>query len=671
MKKIPLILILSFLVCSSPGQQRIIDSLMRLPANNDTLKLMRSNLLIEAWGEISEDSAIAKAEEYLQLSEKLNYKLNAADALQLMALHILEKNPVNALELMFRSLRVIQENGNKNLLPPAYLLKLYPSKKHLTYESYRQYITGKINIGFGIIYWANGSDKSRLYFLKALEIANSSKAADLLIESYLGLGTLAGNPDSSLAYLHKAIQISFETGHTKNLRNIYDFISKPYHTKKDYPMELYYKKAALEFNLQAENTYSSGWSYLGLAEFYKSFGELDSVIFFGKKALQTAQLVHSSAIEYWTARLFYETYKSENKRDSAFKYLEQMLAAKEKISSEEQTRQFQDVNYNYQLQQAAIEAAKKQYRNKLNMYGLIAGLAMLVLLVIIFWRNAERRKKQYQLLQKQEAKTEQALQDLKATQSQLIQSEKMASLGELTAGIAHEIQNPLNFVNNFSEVSNELIDELHEEIGKGNTEEVKTIASDIKQNLEKINHHGKRADAVVKGMLQHSRSSSGKKEPTDFNELADEYLRLAYHGMRAKDKSFNAKIETDFDNSVGKINVIPQDVGRVLVNLINNAFYALNEKKKLNIENYEPAVTVSTKKLNDKVEIRVKDNGNGIPSKIADKIFQPFFTTKPTGQGTGLGLSLSYDIVKVHGGELNVEAREGEGAEFIIRLPME
>ncbi|MEZ5029251.1 MAG: ATP-binding protein [Ferruginibacter sp.] len=270
------------------------------------------------------------------------------------------------------------------------------------------------------------------------------------------------------------------------------------------------------------------------------------------------------------------------------------------------------------------------------------------------------------------AALQKSLEELKAAQQQLIQSEKMASLGELTAGIAHEIQNPLNFVNNFSEVSNELIDEMKEELEKGDIKEAEAIAADVKQNLEKINHHGQRAADIVKGMLQHSRSSTGQKEPTDINALCDEYLRLAYHGLRAKDKSFNAKFETDFDPSLPKINVVPQDIGRVILNLINNAFYTVSEKAKSlmpNAESYEPTVVVSTKNLGDKVEVKVKDNGNGISEKIKDKIFQPFFTTKPTGQGTGLGLSLSYDIVKAHGRDKNGSAN-GAGTEFTVVLPV-
>jgi signal transduction histidine kinase len=273
-------------------------------------------------------------------------------------------------------------------------------------------------------------------------------------------------------------------------------------------------------------------------------------------------------------------------------------------------------------------------------------------------------------LVQQKNELEKTLVELKATQAQLIQQEKLASLGELTAGIAHEIQNPLNFVNNFSEVNTELVDELHQAIDQGDLNEVKAIANDIKENEQKIVFHGKRADVIVKSMLHHSRSSNGVKESTDINGLADEYLRLAFHGLRAKDKSFNAGMKTDFDESVGTIDLIPQDIGRVILNLITNAFYAVAEKKKHIPEGYEPIVSVSTKKMSNEVEIKVKDNGNGIPQKTLDKIFQPFFTTKPTGEGTGLGLSLSYDIVKAHGGELKVNTKEGEGAEFIIKLPV-
>jgi len=276
-------------------------------------------------------------------------------------------------------------------------------------------------------------------------------------------------------------------------------------------------------------------------------------------------------------------------------------------------------------------------------------------------------------LQKEEL--QQTITELKSTQAQLIQSEKMASLGELTAGIAHEIQNPLNFVNNFSEVNAELLTEMQEIIDQGNWPEVKSIAADIAENEKKIIHHGKRADAIVKGMLQHSRSSSSVKEPTDLNELADEYLRLAYHGLRAKDKSFNATMKTDFDQHIGMVSIVPQEIGRVILNLITNSFYAVNEKNNSGLTGYSPTVFLSTKKIlttpgTGRIEIAVKDNGNGIPQHVMDKIFQPFFTTKPTGQGTGLGLSLSYDIIKAHGGKIRAKTTIGESTTFTVELPI-
>jgi signal transduction histidine kinase/ligand-binding sensor domain-containing protein len=286
----------------------------------------------------------------------------------------------------------------------------------------------------------------------------------------------------------------------------------------------------------------------------------------------------------------------------------------------------------------------------------------------------EKELEQAKEIEKANKQLEESLDELKATQSQLIQSEKMASLGELTAGIAHEIQNPLNFVNNFAEVNSELLEEMKEELDKGNLKEVKSLADDIDENEKKIIFHGKRADSIVKGMLQHSQNSNGKKEPTNINMLADEYLRLAYHGLRAKDKAFNADMETDFDESIKTISIIPQDIGRVVLNLVTNAFYAVNEKsiaaKASGDTDYKPLVCIATKKKKNAVEIIVTDNGNGIPERVLDKIFQPFFTTKPTGQGTGLGLSMCYDIVtKGHGGELTVETKEGQGTTFIINLP--
>ncbi|HEX5667988.1 MAG TPA: ATP-binding protein, partial [Chitinophagaceae bacterium] len=334
------------------------------------------------------------------------------------------------------------------------------------------------------------------------------------------------------------------------------------------------------------------------------------------------------------------------------------------------------MQYEFDKKQAveALERERQRARERLvRNIQFAAILLFLFIAAVLYWNNRQK--------QKAKAKIEMAYAELKDTQAQLIQSEKMASLGELTAGIAHEIQNPLNFVNNFSEVNTEMIAEGQDALKSGNWEGAEEILNTLADNNEKILQHGKRADAIVKGMLQHSQKGSGVKEPTNINAMANEYVRIAYHGLKAKDKSFHATLKTEFDETIGKVNIIPQDIGRVLLNLVNNAFYAVDEKKKQLGDGYEPEVTVRTKLINaqDNPSIRqsvnllmisVRDNGNGIPPEIQKKIFQPFFTTKPTGQGTGLGLSLSYDIVKAHGGEIKVESKEREGTTFIIQLPV-
>jgi signal transduction histidine kinase len=292
-----------------------------------------------------------------------------------------------------------------------------------------------------------------------------------------------------------------------------------------------------------------------------------------------------------------------------------------------------------------------------------------LIIALFLWRSNRHQQRAYTLLQKQKLETEKAYGQLQSTQNQLIQKEKMASLGELTAGIAHEIQNPLNFVNNFSETNVELLTELKQEIADRHHEEAMALANDVIANEQKIAHHGQRADSIVKGMLQHARASTGEKQPTNINQLAEEYLRLSFQGIRAKDKTITVHLQTSFDETIGKVTIVPQEIGRVLLNLFNNAFYALQEKKQQLNGTFEPTVWVSTKKDGNNIIISVKDNGTGMKPQVAEKVFQPFFTTKPTGEGTGLGLSLSYDIIKAHGGELKVETKEGDFADFIIRLP--
>jgi len=332
---------------------------------------------------------------------------------------------------------------------------------------------------------------------------------------------------------------------------------------------------------------------------------------------------------------------------------------------------FQKLSFKAQTHAQELEKEKADIQTRIRTYILLAAIGVFMLLAGIFYWNTRQKQKANMVLNQQKEEVQTALTQLKSTQTQLIQYEKMASLGELTAGIAHEIQNPLNFVNNFSEVNKEMVDELEEELKNGNIAEALAIAADIKGNQEKINHHGKRAESIVKGMLEHSRAGTGEKQLTNINVLADEFLKLSYHGLRAKDKTFNAGLTTRFDEHLPKVNVAAQDIGRVLLNLFNNAFYAVNEKKKTAGPDYKPEVTVSTLAENNNLIIRVKDNGNGVPDTIKDKIMQPFFTTKPTGEGTGLGLSLSYDIVvKGHGGNISVTSTVGDGAEFIVQLPL-
>ena len=415
---------------------------------------------------------------------------------------------------------------------------------------------------------------------------------------------------------------------------------------------------------QALQYYRSAANSPGLAKVYQMLNQPDSAIYYGLLALKTGQVQKTPFLVMEASKLLADLYgKSDPLKSNA--YLNMYVASKDSLFATDKLKQLEELNLKEQKNIFELQIKETFNRNRFIRSVLFVIMTCLTIFIFFIWRNNRFK-------QKANLKLDAAFNNLKNTQARLIQSEKMASLGELTAGIAHEIQNPLNFVNNFSEVSNELIDEMNAELDKGDIEEAKLIAVDVKQNLEKINHHGKRAGDIVKGMLQHSRNTSNAtKEPTDINKLADEYLRLAYHGLRAKDKSFNAIMKTDFDKTIGNINIIPQDIGRVILNLITNAFYAVDEKKKSGIgERYEPTVLVSTKKSGDKILITVKDNGNGIPQKIIDKIFQPFFTTKPTGQGTGLGLSLSYDIVKAHGGELKVETKEGQGTTFTIQLPI-
>ncbi len=484
--------------------------------------------------------------------------------------------------------------------------------------------------------------------------------------------------DSALLYTKLGLQRAIKakdselTGNiTNNLGNIYSKMHRPDTALYYYRKALIYEKPVDNYNAICETT-------LGMARILQQKGQSDSAVYYARQSIAAGWHGGFTLSVLKASQLLTGYFEKQGMTDSAYRYQKISIAAKDSLYSQEKTSAFQNLSFAERQRQQDIQEQQAAYRASLRFYLLIAIIVFLVAMAFVFWRNSKQRQKANTLLQnqnteieKQKKSVETTLGELRTTQAQLVQSAKMASLGELTAGIAHEIQNPLNFVNNFSDVNREMIGELKEELKGGNVSEALAIADDIEQNEVKINHHGKRADFIVKGMLEHSRNSTGERQITNMNVLADEFLKLSYHGLRAKDKNFNADLVTNFDANLPKLNVVQQDIGRVLINLFGNAFYAVNQKAKTTGADYKPTIEVSTSKENGSILIKVKDNGNGIPEAIKDKIMQPFFTTKPTGEGTGLGLSLSYDIVvKGHGGKIDVDTKENEFTEFTVTLPI-
>jgi signal transduction histidine kinase len=443
----------------------------------------------------------------------------------------------------------------------------------------------------------------------------------------------------------------------------------------------YYLKAIAASERMNELVDVAG-GYLSLSYlFMNQKKQNDSAIYYAKKAYEIGRPRSFKGIVIGAGNLLSKLLEASDP-GQALQYLKIANTARDSVYNAQKIQAAQAMMFKEKERKTEMAYEKRAYESRVRQYALLAGVGLLLFIVVSLYRNNRGKQKANLALEKQKDKVEKTLAELKATQAQLIHSEKMASLGELTAGIAHEIQNPLNFVNNFSEVSRELLEELKSERSKSTTVRDDQMENDllnvIEENLGKINHHGKRADSIVKGMLQHSRATGAQTEPTDINVLCDEYVRLAYHGFRAKGGQvrFNAdptqvKIETDFDADLPRINVVRQDIGRAILNLLNNAFYAVSQRRAELIHarpEYEPTVTIRTKKSVNNVLISVKDNGGGISDSIKDKIFQPFFTTKPAGQGTGLGLSLTYDIVKAHSGTLKIETKAGEESEFTIQF---
>ncbi len=643
------------------AQHKQIDSLANLQSitKDDTSRLLVMSELSGMYIELNSDSAIAIARRVIALSQQINFPRGEIRGLANLSTGFDTKGDLpEALEQDFQGLAIAEKN--KLLVEKSMCLN-------------------KI----GDIFWdLNDYPRAISYYQQAgvinKEIKNQPEGLFWHRQTEQSLGAvfmLSNQLDSACVHLEKVYNetLNDNNWHPVNLM-FYGNLQFRMGKKNEGINDL---RQSIDIFQKRENRYSLGDACRFISQCFREMDMVDSSIFYAKKGLAEAQSIGYSSPILYTSRTLAELYETKD-ISKALYYRKIYDSANDIYYGSEKVKRLQTALSDEQERQKKIEAAATAYQNRLKQYGLLIGSGIIFLIAFIQYRNNQQKKKANILLKHQKEKVESTLSELKSTQSQLIQQEKLSSLGSLTAGIAHEIQNPLNFVNNFSEVNKELIGELVEEVEKGNTDEVKLIANDIKENSEKINHHGRRADAIVKGMLQHSRSGTGVKEPIDINKLVDEYLRLAYQGLRAKNNSFNVVIKTDFDQRIGNISIVPQEIGRVLLNLYNNAFYAVAEKQKAEGEAYEPIVSVSTTKSENGIFITVSDNGNGIPENIIDKIFQPFFTTKPTGQGTGLGLSLSYDIIKAHGGEIKVETKvaegnsghfeKGQGTAFIVQL---
>lgn len=654
----------------SPGYNPFLADSLRSKidrADTDSAKAWNMILLYWAIEGIQSDSALVIAKQAYEFSKSKQLKFMEVYAL--MAIGYNQKNTGDYAESLKTYLQAFEILGyssfhESNSLPDS-------DGSVFDRDILHEYAETQRHMGFLLGQVGNRTEELNKY-RTALKIHEALKDERLVANTTNNIAEvyLATNlPDSAILFAEKSLghyekqnvpfYVKTYLGHIYNIIGESNLLIKKY----DLAEEALWK--AEKANIQYKNFRNLILTYLLRAEIFNQKQEYDSSLKYAHKARVTAIEVGLKSYIAKSYAALAKSYQALNKQDSGYHYLKLAAPLIDSLNKVEKNNliRYQNILFTENQNLQRIEKEKTATRNRIRLISLLGTLGFIILIALLLYRNNRQKQKTNKVL-------EATLNNLKSTQSQLIQSEKMASLGELTAGIAHEIQNPLNFVNNFSEVNEELLAEIKDELDKGNIDDAKAIANDAIENQQKILHHGKRADAIVKSMLQHSSSGSGKKEPTDINALADEYLRLAYHGLRAKDKSFNATMKTDFDETIGNINIIPQDIGRVILNLITNAFYVVAEKKKENSTGYEPTVSVSTKMEGGNVLICVRDNGNGIPQKILDKIFQPFFTTKPTGQGTGLGLSLSYDIVKAHGGELKVETKEGEGSEFVIQLPI-
>jgi len=604
------------------------------------------------------DSGMISARQALEISRRIGFKKGEVRAKSAMAVFLnISGDLPGSLKVTFEALPEAIQIKEMRVVASCY------NTRGLTYSTLKDHKKSLDNY-YSFLHITEQNHYGDLYTVALNNIARQ----------YLDMNRL----DSAAWFNQKAYDVSIKKNLVKNIGYPIRNFGIIQFKKGDMVGAIAWYKKSLADSSARRNHYLKSEDYRRIAEAYQKLNKSDSVIYYAQKGFDEASLDRNPDQVQRATTLLTDQYKLKGDFKNAFYYQQVTQAAKDSLFSQQKTLQVQNLAYNEEQRKQEEHATEIAYQNRVRSYVLLGviGVFVLIAAILLFANNQRKKangilKQQNDKIESQRKDLEKIITDLKNTQRQLIQSEKMASLGELTAGIAHEIQNPLNFVNNFSEVNTELIEEMELELDKGGISEARSLTSDIKANQLKISQHGKRADFIVKGMLQHSRASTGEKQLTNINVLADEFFKLSFHGLRAKDKSFNAEMVTNFDPDLPKVNVVQQDIGRVLLNLINNAFYAVNQKSKKGGPDYKPTVELITTHDKNQIEITVKDNGNGIPDNIKDKIMQPFFTTKPTGEGTGLGLSLSYDIVvKSHGGNILINSTEGNGSEFIINLPL-
>lgn len=652
MKRLVFLFVLTTLCLNIRAQQKKLDSLNKaiVASKDDTTRVMLLNEALKIYLYSKPDSSIILGQQMLNIARAIKFKKGEALALARIGnTYATTGDYPKALSYTLASLKICEE---------------------LDYKKGIMQELGNISN----IYVSEGDYKQAMSYnwqcLTQAKIMGDKKG---IMINALNLGDIYDKlsmPDSALKYTRYGLILARQAKDIDNIADAFNNLGNTYSKLNRLDTALHYYRLAMPLWKTADDEDGICETTLGMAKIFRQRGMRDSSLYYARRSV-TAGIHSGFTIRILDGSQFLTGYfKQQGQLDSAFHYQEVSIAAKDSLYSQQKLKEFQNLAFAERQRQQDIKDKDAAYTAAIRYYMLVAVILFLLVLAFVFWRNNRRNEKAKHLLLLQKEQIQTTLGDLKTTQSQLVQSAKMASLGELTAGIAHEIQNPLNFVNNFSEVNREMIEELENELHTGNLEEALAITADLKANEEKINHHGKRADFIVKGMLQHSRTSTGERQLTNINILADEFLKLSYHGLRAKDKSFNADLVTNFDENLPKVNIVQQDIGRVLLNLINNAFYAVNQKQKTAGDDYKPTVTVSTfASSSGGWGVKVRDNGTGIPDNIKDKIMQPFFTTKPTGEGTGLGLSLSYDIiVKGHGGSIEVDSKADEYTEFTIMI---